>query len=500
MLNARSMSRAIDHGAEERRQFEKSQQKKKRREFDREKDKLNGVLRELTARMNDDRSPEIPATLVVKPTSRLAGTIAAPPSKSYAHRALMVAGLCDQRTIIKNPLIASDILGTVQAWWSLGATVEYDRTVNEISIQGVRQPLPRGEEIFVRESGTTLRFVLPGLAFCTQGVIVQGNGSLLTRTNNMIVGPLKDHVGMDVQGSTDRNCVPLAVKGMGYLPVSDVILRGNQSSQVVSSFLMWLPLAKRKFWARAGLAPQSSTIRIDGELVSKPYVDITIDVLKWAGIRIEGTSGSGYTVPAEQHFTPKDKFFRVPGDYSSAAFLLAAACLMPSKVTVTDLQADAQGDKKIVSILKQMGANITHENGEVTVVGPAKLHGIDLDCGDIPDLVPILCVLGACAQGTTRLTNIAHLKHKESDRLAAPTEQLRRMGAKISYSDDSITVEHSTLVPSRVSSKGDHRLAMSLMVAGLVSGGVEVEDARAIAKSYPRFVRDLRALGAQIDA
>jgi 3-phosphoshikimate 1-carboxyvinyltransferase len=245
-----------------------------------------------------------------------------------------------------------------------------------------------------------------------------------------------------------------------------------------------------------------SNLEIDGILVSKPYVDVTIDVLEWAGIRIDQPEpGSHYVIPAGQRFVPSMSTYRVPGDYSSAAFLLAAACLVPSRVTVRDLKPDdKQGDREIVKILRNMGATLFQERDSITISGPISLRGIELDCSEIPDLVPILCVLGAFAQGRTVLKNIAHLRHKETDRLAGPTEELTRMGARISHSHNSITVEHSRLIPATVNARGDHRLAMSLIVAGLGASGVEVAGAPSMNKSYPAFVKDMQGLGAKISS
>jgi 3-phosphoshikimate 1-carboxyvinyltransferase len=189
----------------------------------------------------------------------------------------------------------------------------------------------------------------------------------------------------------------------------------------------------------------------------------------------------------------------VGGDYSSAAFLIAASCIKPSDVKVSGLRVDRQGDRAFVDILRRMGASLIEEPDGIRIRGPERLHGLELDCADIPDLVPILCVLGAFASGRTVLKNISHLRHKESDRLVGPTDELRLMGARISSSSDSISVEKSDLRPARVSARGDHRLAMSLIVAGIAAGGAEIGGVRSIAKSYPSFIRDIRALGARIE-
>jgi 3-phosphoshikimate 1-carboxyvinyltransferase len=240
-------------------------------------------------------------------------------------------------------------------------------------------------------------------------------------------------------------------------------------------------------------------IRVQGTLVSLPYVAITLDVLRWAGIEIDAAAdGSLYRIPSGQRPVPSTPSFSVGGDYSSAAFVLAAACLCDARVLVRGLRADQQGDRAILAILRDMGADLDVGADGVLVRGPARLSGIDLDCSGIPDLVPILCVLGAFAEGRTLLRGIAHLRHKESDRLQGPTVELGRLGARIAHTGDAISIEKSELRPGRVSARRDHRLAMSLMVAGLAVGGVEVSEAQTVRKSYPAFIRDLRSLGAEI--
>jgi 3-phosphoshikimate 1-carboxyvinyltransferase len=280
------------------------------------------------------------------------------------------------------------------------------------------------------------------------------------------------------------------------------------SSQVISSFLLWLPLAgqpqktpSRVFdRLRSHYREPVSTIHVAGKLVSKPYVDVTIDVLNWAGVKVDVIeSGSVYRIPGNQKFRPSTSVFAVNGDYSSAAFILVAASLIDSDVLVRGLKADKQGDRAIVRILKQMGANVDDSQSDgVRVRGATPLHGVELDCSDIPDLVPILCVLGLFAEGRTVLKNISHLRYKETDRLKGPTEELRLLGGTIEHTNDSITIYKSNLVPNRVSARGDHRLAMSLIIAGLAGAGAEVDGAPSIKKSYPWFIRHMRSLGAPI--
>ncbi|MFA5117147.1 MAG: 3-phosphoshikimate 1-carboxyvinyltransferase, partial [Candidatus Omnitrophota bacterium] len=190
--------------------------------------------------------------------------------------------------------------------------------------------------------------------------------------------------------------------------------------------------------------------------------------------------------------------FIVHGDYSSAAFLLAAACLVPSDVTLTDLVEDKQGDKAIVGILEKMGAVIKRKGNSLKVRGPFELKGINIDCSDTPDLVPILAVLGCFAKGASRLYNIEHLIYKESNRIAMPALELSKLGAHIHFTRKELLVKQSILQGGVVSPHNDHRLAMALAVAALKAGGVTIQDTRCVSKSYPMFFQDMRKLGANL--
>ena len=451
---------------------------------------------------------KIPVTVSAKKTLRLSGEIAAPPSKSYSHRAIMVAGMCTRSITVQNPLLSEDIIATARAWWALGARMRYIAGENAIVVHGVERPFLNAqslpEKIYVTESGTTLRFVLPGLAFAKGSVRVEGKQSLRTRPNTSVVEALRK-LGVKVEAMSPGDTIPITVSGTGVLPTGDITIPGGLSSQVVSAFLFWMALAspaRKNTLSRIFSSNREnvSVIQVEGELVSRPYVDITIDVLHWAGIKVESDSSRNvYRIAGDQKFSPQSSVFTVNGDYSSAAFVLAAASIINSDVTVHGLKVDKQGDRAIVDILKRMGSNVDDSvPGRIRVKGSSELRGLNLDCSDTPDLVPILCVLGAFAEGTTTLTNISHLKYKETDRLKAPTEELRKLGVRIEHTSDSITIRKSQLVANKVCARGDHRLAMSLMVAGLAGAGSEVQEAPSIRKSYPLFIRDMRALGAEL--
>lgn len=419
-------------------------------------------------------------------TRRLCGTVTAPPSKSYTHRAVMIAGL-NGKTAIVNPSVCDDALNTVEVWKALGAEIE--RAGDRLLVSGFGGR-PCASEVNVGEAGTLLRFLLPVAAMAGGRIRVSGQGSLLRRPNREIVGILRDW-GVDIAGQGAEHCLPIEIAGAGGLRGGPALIDASRSSQTVSALLIAAPFAQ-----------QDVVLTISGRLVSRPYVDITIDALQWAGIEVErGWDERGrerFCVEAGKHPAPRSEFV-VHGDWSGAAFLMAAACLVESDIAITDLVDDRQGDRKIVGILKSMGADIEWDGNRVAVRGPASLRGVEIDCADCPDLAPVLTALACFAEGTTRICNAAHLAIKESNRLAEPAGQLNALGADARFADGEIVIKGRRPQPGKVSSCGDHRVAMALAVAGVgIGGGITIGGSDAIAKSYPGFVKDLAGLGALI--
>lgn len=421
--------------------------------------------------------------LVVEPAGRLAGVIKAPPSKSYTHRALIIGGL-DGRTTVVNPLSCEDTESTIAMMRAIGASIR--RAGGHIEVRGCGgRPVLAGGRVFnVGESGTLLRFILSVLALGKGSMTVNGRGSLLARTNRQVVDVLRSW-GVDVAGRGDNHCLPVVMNATGRLRGGRAVIEGGVTSQVVSSLLITAPFAE-----------EDTVLEIPGRLVSRPYVAVTLDVLRWAGIRVERRGYRRFLVRSGQKMRAKGRFV-VHGDYSSAAFPLAAAALTDSDVTVTDLVRDCQGDRRIVPILRRMGAVVEEKDDRVRIRGPFRLRGARIDCSDTPDLVPILTVLGCFAEGVTRIVNVAHLAHKESNRLTAPAEELRKLGADIAPGPAGIVIRKSRLHGGRADGRNDHRIAMSLVVAALASGSrVSIAGPGCIAKSYPGFVADMRELGA----
>ncbi|MFH1821525.1 MAG: 3-phosphoshikimate 1-carboxyvinyltransferase [Methanobacteriota archaeon] len=425
------------------------------------------------------------SSLKVRP-SKIAGEVDAPPSKSYTHRAFMIALLADGESRITKPLIGYDTMATVDAIKQLGADVVQEGEVWRV--KGTAGNLnPRTDLIDARNSGTTIRIMSAIASLSPKPVRLTGDESILKRPMGPLIGALKMlGARAKCEGAQDR---PPVVVGGGLIG-GDAEITGGVSSQFISALLLAAPYAKNDV-----------KLRITDELRSKPYIDITLELLEKAGVKVRRDRGMmEFNVQGGQTFNPIN--FTIPGDFSSAALVLGAATITGSAVKVNNLNMKtAQGDKRIVNLLDEFGADLRVHKDAVEIRGAGELSGIEADCGDNPDLVPVLAVLGSVADGRTRLTNIPHLRLKETDRLRALATELRKLGADVEELPDELKIDGAEqLKGARLDSYGDHRMAMAFAVAGLVARGETVVDgAESIPVSYPSFVDDMRKLGAKME-
>ena len=424
------------------------------------------------------------AVLKVRP-SKLRGAVDAPPSKSYTHRAFAASVLAREESKIANPLLALDTSATMDACGILGAKIEQrDNTWHIIGTGGKLEP--SSDVIDVKNSGTTLRLFSAIASLSPNPLRLTGDASILARPMGPLIEALS-RLGANTRCEGPRGRPPVVVGG--GLEGGEVEVSGAVSSQFVSALLFACPYSRRDVELRVT------------ELRSKPYVQMTLEVLDKAGAEIKrGRDLLEFIIPGRQVFKPID--FAIPGDFSSAAFILAAAALAGEEVKVDNLDIRGlQADKRIVELLKELGADVRVKGKSVLVSGAGRLSGIEADCGDTPDLVPVLAVLGSLAEGRTRLTNIPHLRYKETDRLRALRVELNKLGAEVEELPGELKIRGvGRLKGASIGSYGDHRMAMALAVAGLVARGETVLDgAESIAVSYPSFIKDMQKLGAEIE-
>ena len=429
--------------------------------------------------------------------SRISGEIDAPPSKSYTHRAIAIASLGARSELIA-PLISEDTEATINAAKSLGAVVELEGGGEKIVIEGVEgRPATPDDVINAQNSGTTLRFFTAISALCEDGAsVITGDASLRKRPNGPLLASLNE-LGAEAFSTKGDGTAPIVIKGK--LRGGDTDIDGSISSQFVSALLIACPLAERESHIRAK------------NLISVPYTRITLEILTKAGVDVEVEEkeleleeGSHLTfhVPAGKSYDLRT--FTIPGDFSSASYLMAAAALTDSRLKVTNLLPSAQGDSRIVDIMSDMGVDMhwNRSSGVVEVRG-GELRGISIDMSENPDLVPTVSVLAAVAEGNTEITGVPHLRYKETNRLSILAGELRKLGVKIKEQEDGLLIEgtdRGNLKPAEVDSHGDHRLAMALTLAGLCTEGeTVVRDVECASVSYPAFFDDILRLGADID-
>lgn len=401
----------------------------------------------------------------------LKGTVAAVPSKSIAHRAIIAAALSGGKCTVRNIAFSKDITATLSCAKALGSVFETDEEKGEVRF--LRKKAIKSSKIIMDccESGSTLRFMMP-LALCTgKHITMTGHGRLMQRPQKPYFDLFARRGISYVHGDNNISLFGELKSGLFKLP-------GNISSQFVSGLLFALPLLGG-----------DSEIEITTPLESKGYVDLTLDVLNAFGIETENRGYRRFIIKGGKSYTPAD--YTVEGDYSQAAFFLTAGAL-GCDIKCTNLNPNSlQGDKKIIEVLRRCGADvITYPDGSVRAKRTALMHGIKIDASEIPDLVPILTVLFCFCSGESVITNAGRLRMKESDRLSAITDELNRLGADITEGTDYLKIRGvPALCGNTVSARGDHRIAMSEAIAACrCEGTVSITGAaEAVTKSFPNF-------------
>lgn len=413
--------------------------------------------------------------LQVKP-SEINGTMTAPPSKSCTHRAIVLASLAKGTSKIEKALRSRDTLATMHAMEAFGASIKEDGETLVIRGGRLKSPI---NPIDCLNSGTTLRLCCGIASLLDNNITFTGDDSLKGRPMKPLLNAFTE---MGVYCTSTSQGIIIRGPNNGRW----THIRGDVSSQFISSLLI-----------SSALKPRDTDVVITSPLVSKPYVNITVNMMSQFGVKCAETK-DGYRIMGGQSYRSRD--YTVPGDYSSAAFALVAGAIS-GKVTVTGLNPnDVQGDKAIIDFLREFGADID-VCGDAVTVKKSELKGINADIGGCPDLFPILAVLGTQAEGETVLYNAAHLKHKESDRIASVVAFLKNMGANMEERDDGCIIKgKNSLTGCVVNPNGDHRILMAAVVAATVaSGKTIITDGGCYDVSYPAFIRDFKSLGVDLE-
>lgn len=415
--------------------------------------------------------------VIIKP-KKLSGDVIVPPSKSLSHRAIIAASLAEGKSIISNVLFSKDILATIDSMRACGATIiEHE---DSLEITGSKVKRVR-DVIDANESGSTIRFMIPIALVCDEKITFTGK-------NNLVKRPLDTFFEIfDMQNisySRGEDYLPLEVKG-GLKPATFKI-RGDISSQFITGLLYALPLLDG-----------DSVIEITTNLESKGYVDLTLDILKKFGIRIENYDYKKFVVYGNQKFIPCD--YTIEGDFSQSAFFLVANTL-GADITLHAMNPEShQGDKKIIQDILDMGGKITFDKEKLKAY-PAKTKGCVIDFAQSPDLGPALSVLASVSSGATEFIHAARLRIKECDRISCMKEELEKLGAQIVENPEGMTIVGvEKLNGGVVDSHNDHRVAMALAMASLkMKEPLKILNAQCVTKSFPNFWEVFKSIGGNV--
>ena len=428
---------------------------------------------------------DYPAELAVAPlTAAPTATVAVPGSKSITNRALVLAALCGgHHCALRGALRSEDTDVMIEALRRLGCRIDLPPDQPD-RIELVRPELlgtaPTPADLFVGNSGTTVRFLAAMLGTLTGTFRLDGVPRMRERPIEELLDGLRQ-LGVDARSEAGNGCPPVVVNATGRMG-GTARIRGDRSSQFLSGLLMVGPFTS-----------DETVIEIDGPLVSEPYVKMTVAMIDHFGYRVEVGPGHRYRFPRRPPRWLNNEYDIEP-DASAASYFWAAAAVAGGRVTVSGLtRKSLQGDVRFVDVLAQMGCRVEECDGGITVHG-GRLRGVDVDMNDISDTVMTLAAVALFADGPTTIRNVAHIRHKETDRIAALATELRKFGAAVEERDDGLTITPGPLRGAAVDTYNDHRMAMSLALVGLKVPGVVVRNPGCVAKTYPGFWEDLEKL------
>jgi len=407
------------------------------------------------------------------------GSIKIPPSKSMAHRSIICASLANGKSVISNVAYSDDIKVTIEGMKNLGANITcFEDSIEIVGIKNFQHL--KNSTIFCKESGSTLRFFIPIFSLCNQVLTFTGENRLLKRPQRIYEDIFKSQ---NISYIQDDNKIEIG----GSLKSGHYELDGNVSSQFISGLLFALPLLK-----------EDSTIHIKEPYESRSYVDLTLQMLELFGIQATYKDTNTLYIKGGQSYKPNN--YTIEGDFSQAGFYCVLACIN-NDLTLTGLNPNSkQGDKQIIDIIKDFGINvIENKDGYTICKGVLTPKGIDLQ--NCPDLGPILCVLMALTSGKSQIYNALRLRYKESDRIKAMDDELKKCGVDIHSTQAEIMVNGNPpyTCTDELNGHKDHRIVMSLAIlATILKQPVTINDAQYINKSYPSFFDDLKTIGIEV--
>lgn len=421
----------------------------------------------------------------ITPVKKIDATVEVPGSKSITQRALIAAALAKGDSTLIGPLSSEDTSYTIGALRAMGIEID-DRDPASWVVHGcggkISEPT---RNIFLGNNGTATRFLTSVAALGHGTFQITGDPRMSERPITPLMQALEGW-GVNVRSDADNGCPPLTIEADGITGGTTILPEGK-SSQYLSSLLLVAPYAEA-----------TAELEVQGEVLSKPYVEMTMEVMADFGMSGEAAPSLAYFKIPQGSYIGRE--YRIEGDASGASYFWAAAAITGGRVTVANVPVPSlQGDANLVPLLARMGCQVEQTGHGITVQGPDRLTGIEVDMGNMPDVAPTLAVVAAFAEGTTIINNIAHLRIKECDRISAMVTELGKMGADVDEEHDRMVI-HGTagggnLHGATIKTYHDHRIAMCFGVAGLQVEGVEITGEECVAKSFPDFWERFALLG-----
>lgn len=424
----------------------------------------------------------MPDSLSLTPCPPVRGSIRPPGSKSITNRALVCAALAEGVSKLSGALESEDTEVMIDSLHRLEIPVERQQNGTTLVVSGCGGNIPaKSADLFVGNSGTTIRFLT--------ALTTLGHGTYrLSGVPRMHERPIADllaalnQLGADVKSEAGTDCPPVIVNANG-LPGGRTTIRGDISSQFLSGLLMAAPLAQ-----------SNVELIVEGELVSKPYVTMTTGVMREFGVEAHFSGLSRFVIAGQQRYRGRE--YAIEPDASAASYFWGLAAITGGEVTVEGLGPQAlQGDVAFVQCLEKIGCRVMYDSRGTTVAGPsAPLRGIDVDMNAISDTAQTLAVVALFAEGPTTIRGVAHIRHKETDRIGDLARELRKLGAKVDEFADGLRITPAPLHGATIETYNDHRMAMSFALAGMKIPGVTIQNPGCTAKTYPQFFEDLSQL------
>jgi len=412
--------------------------------------------------------------------AKLTGIITCPPNKSYTHRAIFLASLAKGKSAIRNVLLSRDTLATINACKAFGAEISIDGST--VTVESKGKVIPQKSEIDATNSGTTIRISAAIAALSDTKIILTGDSSLKKRP----MQPLLDALGkLGAACTSTDGKPPITVKGKIF--GGNTNISGSVSSQFISALLMAAPKTEK-----------GVTLEIEGDLVSKPYLDATVATMKKFGASVNTILPyKKYNIP-KQDYKPID--FTVPSDFSSVALLLSAAVLIGDNMSIIAPVGDLpQGDREMLSHLEKLGVQVNIGDDVITVKSPQLLKGGRFDLSNTPDLLPPIAILALKTSKPIEIFNVRHARFKETDRIAILAQELSKLGVNVTEKEDGLILDAPGIIKSaELNSFEDHRLFMAFSIAAMFVGSCTVTDPDSVDVSYPTFIDDMNRIGAKI--